>query len=177
MRINPKSVFTIIIGAMVAQLGYPPAGFWLLAVAVVPVGWALALGQHPKAAFRLGFDYGLGFFLGLLYWLIHTLCTYGGLPTVASAALLCILCLYLALYPALTLACVAIAMVVGLAAMNNHYRQQSLSYIKTLEAEIAEVERVGEEKFNAEMVAAPPSAELKPAQSVRQSRGEAARAH
>ncbi len=108
MRLNAKTVFTIIIGATVGQLGYPPTGYWLLAVAVPPVGWALALGQRPKAAFRLGFDYGLGFFLGLLYWLVHTLSTYGALPTVASASLLFILCAYLALYPALTLAAIAV---------------------------------------------------------------------
>ncbi len=53
----------------------------------------------------------------------------------------------------------AIAWVVSQAAMQAHYRSQSLSYIKVMEEHIAEVESMGEEKYNAQMVGAPSSAE------------------
>jgi apolipoprotein N-acyltransferase len=109
MRVNSKIILAVTVGAAVAQVGYPPTGVWTVAVVVPAVLWALVLGRPPRAAAKLGFYYGLGFFTGLLYWLVHTLSTYGALPTVASASLLLLLCVYLALYPALCLACVAIA--------------------------------------------------------------------
>lgn len=71
----------------------------LAAVALIP----LLLGirsARPGEAFRLGWVAGMVHALGLVYWIVPTLGTYGGLPVWVSVPLLGLLAAYLALYPA-----------------------------------------------------------------------------
>jgi apolipoprotein N-acyltransferase len=49
----------------------------------------------------LGFIAGLAHFLTLIYWIVPTLQNYGFLNFLTSSGALVLLCLYLALYPAL----------------------------------------------------------------------------
>jgi apolipoprotein N-acyltransferase len=60
-----------------------------------------------KQAFAAGFAAGLFHYLTLLYWLVHTMHTYGYLPVYLSVLVLCLLAVYLALYPALFAAMIA----------------------------------------------------------------------
>lgn len=55
----------------------------------------------PKSQFYLGLSYGFGLFISGLRWVHVSLDTFGGLPLVVTIALLVLLSLYLALYPAL----------------------------------------------------------------------------
>ncbi|MHB8767023.1 MAG: apolipoprotein N-acyltransferase, partial [Deferrisomatales bacterium] len=56
-----------------------------------------------------GWLYGLGFFVTLLWWIAPTVTRFGGLHPTAGGACLLLLCAYLALYPALGAAGVALA--------------------------------------------------------------------
>ena len=49
----------------------------------------------------LGGSFGLGLFLGGVYWLFISMHTYGGMPALVAALLTLLFCAYLALYPTL----------------------------------------------------------------------------
>ncbi len=70
---------------------------YLLAVAVVPLFWALK-GQSLKAAFWLGLVSGLSYFCGLLYWIVYVTYVFGGLPLPVCLGVLFLLAGYLSLY-------------------------------------------------------------------------------
>lgn len=67
--------------------------------ALLPLLWALR-DVSGKEGFRLGFIAGLVHYSGLVYWLVYTMQTYGGLPVYLSVPLLFLLAAYMALYPA-----------------------------------------------------------------------------
>jgi apolipoprotein N-acyltransferase len=80
---------------------FPKVGFDLLAWgALVPLLWAVD-GARLASAFRIGFVFGLAHFLSLVYWVVGTMQTYGGLPLALAFPVLFLLAAYLALYPAL----------------------------------------------------------------------------
>ncbi len=97
-------------GAVVAWFAFPPASLWSLAVLAPAPVWAMAVCRPSAVAgFRLGWFWGAGFFGTLLWWIVPTVVRYGALPWAAGAGCLGILAAYLALYPALSSACVAAA--------------------------------------------------------------------
>jgi apolipoprotein N-acyltransferase len=73
---------------------------WLAWIALIPLLISLD-GQSPKSGFRLGFIFGIVHYLSLMYWLVHTLMTFGHLPVYLSVPLLFLLAAYMALYPAI----------------------------------------------------------------------------
>jgi apolipoprotein N-acyltransferase len=70
---------------------------YLLAVALVPLFWALR-GQSRQAAFWLGLVSGLTYFTGLLYWIVYVTYVFGGLPLPVCLGVLLSLAGYLSLY-------------------------------------------------------------------------------
>ncbi len=77
---------------------------WLAWLALTPL--ILALRQaDTRQAFFIGFSCGLTHFLTLVYWVIHSMHTYGGLPWAVALMVLILLAAYLAVYPALFAAC------------------------------------------------------------------------
>ncbi len=72
---------------------------YLLAVALVPLFWALR-GQSRKAAFWLGLVSGLAFYCGLLYWIVYVTYIFGRLPLPLCLGVLLLLAGYLCLYRA-----------------------------------------------------------------------------
>ncbi|MDA8085011.1 MAG: apolipoprotein N-acyltransferase [Nitrospiraceae bacterium] len=86
-------------GALVA-LAFPAYDFYLLAwIGFVPL--LLSLGTRTrKEAFLTGYVFGITYFFGTLYWIYHSINVYGGVPFLASVAVVFLLCLYLGLYPA-----------------------------------------------------------------------------
>src|SRR4030042_1950076 len=73
---------------------------YLLAVALVPLFWALR-GQSRKAAFWLGLVSGLAFYAGLLYWIVYVTYVFGGLPLPLCLGLLFLLARYLSFFRSL----------------------------------------------------------------------------
>ena len=73
---------------------------WIAWLALIPL--ILALRQaDTRQAFFLGLTCGVAHFLTLVYWVIHSMHTYGGLPWAVAFAVLALLAAYLAVYPAL----------------------------------------------------------------------------
>ncbi len=96
MRMGAAAVSGLLLTA-----AFPKVGFDFLAwVALVPLLAALD-GTRWKAGFRIGFAFGLAHYLSLIYWVVGTMQTYGGLPLVLAFPILFLFAAYLALYPAL----------------------------------------------------------------------------
>lgn len=72
---------------------------WLAWIALVPL-LACLRNLSPGQALRAGFFAGIVHYLTLVYWLAHTMNTYGSLPWMLSLAVLMLLAAYLAGYPA-----------------------------------------------------------------------------
>ena len=83
-------------------LAFAPFDVWLLTLPVL----ALAIRQMIKLKHRpflAGWLFGMGWFGAGISWVHVSIADFGGLPLVASVALMALLCGYLALYPALAL--------------------------------------------------------------------------
>src|SRR5690554_1108705 len=75
---------------------------WLVLPVLLGLLWLLRTAS-PGEAWRTGFYFGLGWFSTGLSWIYVSIDRFGGLPIPASVAVLAVLFLYLALYPALAL--------------------------------------------------------------------------
>lgn len=93
--------FPAMFSGLLLTAGFPDAGLYgLCFFALVPL-WVSLADLSPKQGFCAGLVTGLVHFLTLIYWLVSTLTTYGGLHLYLAFATLLLLCFYLALYPAL----------------------------------------------------------------------------
>lgn len=96
-----RLVLAFILGASTA-LSFAPYSLWI----IYPIAMSLALWQseslNPKASFFHWLSFGFGCFAVGISWVHVSMDTFGGLPLPASVALMALLALYLALYPALT---------------------------------------------------------------------------
>ncbi len=88
-------------GGVVAALAFPPAAVWPLVLLGPAALWVACLRARPGRAFLRGWLYGVGFFGALLWWIAPTIIRYGSLPVPVGVVCVCLLCAYLALYPAL----------------------------------------------------------------------------
>ncbi|MFQ5428060.1 MAG: apolipoprotein N-acyltransferase [Thermodesulfobacteriota bacterium] len=80
---------------------FAPFGLWPLAfMAVVPLLLAID-GLKARQSFLLGFISGLVFFIGTVYWVVHSMYFYGGLGLTESLPVMLLLAAYLALFFAL----------------------------------------------------------------------------
>jgi apolipoprotein N-acyltransferase len=76
-------------------------------VAFVPLFFAID-GTSPKKAFSLGWVSGFIFFLGTVYWVVHSMYFYGGVPLGVGILVMILLSSYLALFTALFCLCYAL---------------------------------------------------------------------
>ncbi|OGP23822.1 MAG: apolipoprotein N-acyltransferase [Deltaproteobacteria bacterium GWC2_56_8] len=96
-----RIILAIVSGALLA-LAFPPFDMGFIAwFGYVPFLYAL----DDKDGGRLkglitGFVFGLSFFLGTVYWVIHSMYYYGGVPYTTSALVMLLLVVYLSVYPA-----------------------------------------------------------------------------
>jgi len=77
---------------------------WMAWISFIPLFIALD-DQSPLNAFLLGLIAGLCHYGTLLYWVVVALSHYGGIPLIPSLAVLVLLVVYLALYPAIFALC------------------------------------------------------------------------
>lgn len=93
--------FPALVSGLLLTLCFPDVNLYFLGfVALTPLIISLK-SMTTRQAFIAGFGAGFVHFSTLLYWIIPTLCTYGGLHLILSVSALILLCLYLSLYPAL----------------------------------------------------------------------------
>jgi apolipoprotein N-acyltransferase len=106
MRFLPnKHTILAFIAGIVMTLAYAPYNIWPISLLSFFVIYRLIQDKSPKQAAKLGFSFGFGWFAAGVSWVHVSIATYGGLPLIASLALMALLCGYLALYPTLAFAC------------------------------------------------------------------------
>ncbi|MBY6106935.1 apolipoprotein N-acyltransferase [Ferrimonas balearica] len=102
----------------ISHLAFAPYDIWpLLPLSLTALLW-LSQRASPKHAALMGLSYGFGQFAFGLRWVHVSIDQFGGLPLVVSLLLMALLCLYLALYPAL---------VMGL--LNRYFNDRPLSRV------------------------------------------------
>ncbi|MFQ5737254.1 MAG: apolipoprotein N-acyltransferase [Thermodesulfobacteriota bacterium] len=87
------------ISGLLLVLAFPPVGLGFTAwFALVPLLFALE-GQGWKRGLLYGYVFGAAFFLGTVYWVIHSMYYYGGVPLAVSVLAMLLLVAYLSVYP------------------------------------------------------------------------------
>ncbi len=95
-----KIIYTFISGLCLA-LSMPPFSLWPLAfIALVPFYFAID-GATKKESFYYGWGFGFVFFVSTLYWVIHSMYYYGGIPLLVGFPLMLALAAAMGLYFAL----------------------------------------------------------------------------
>ncbi len=95
-----KRILLSFLSGAALVLAFPPFGLGFLAwVAFIPLLFALD-GSGKREGFFSGFIFGSAFFLGTVYWVVHSMYFYGGVPFATGVAVMLALVAYLSLYPA-----------------------------------------------------------------------------
>lgn len=81
-------------------LGDAPNGL-LAWIALVPL-WIAVRDATPRNAFRIAWTFGSAMFLGSIYWVFIAMNTFGHINAPVSALLTVVLCVFLGLFPAVT---------------------------------------------------------------------------
>jgi apolipoprotein N-acyltransferase len=98
--VSPKKIVFAMISGLIMTASFAPSPLdWLVWFALVPLFRSLH-DESPAHALLLGHIAGLIHYLTLIYWIVPTLQNYGYLNFLTSCTALLLLCLYLALYPA-----------------------------------------------------------------------------
>ncbi len=93
--------YPALISGLFLTLSFPDTNIaWLAFFALVPLLMSIQ-SMTPTESFYAGFITGISFFLTLIYWIVPTIHVYGGLHLILAFGGLTLLCLYLALYPAI----------------------------------------------------------------------------
>jgi len=105
-RIFPlKPWLSAAVSGLLLALSFPKPGLSIFAwIAFLPLFYSVR-GKTFKRSFQLGWLTGFTAYCGIFYWLNIVMTTYGKLPLIISICLTLLMAAYLALYPALALAC------------------------------------------------------------------------
>lgn len=106
--LNKSLWINLLLGATLT-FSYAPFSLWWLTWIILPI-WLLYASKRianasnqTRSAFAHGFSFGLGWFAAGISWVHVSIAQFGGLPLIVSLALMLLLCMYLALYPALAI--------------------------------------------------------------------------
>ncbi len=100
---NRRMTLAAISGALLV-LAFPPVDLSYLAwIALAPFFFALYTSEETSAlkAFSIGFALGFVFFLGTVYWVVHSMYMYGGIGLKLSIPIMLLLVAYLSVYAGL----------------------------------------------------------------------------
>ncbi|WP_371377188.1 apolipoprotein N-acyltransferase [Thalassotalea aquiviva] len=86
---------------------FAPFSIWPLTLLCVSFWLTQLRNQPPKHVFYQGLVFGFGWFSVGISWVHVSIAQFGGMPLIISLLLMALLCLYLALYPALAAWCSA----------------------------------------------------------------------
>ncbi|MDJ0667400.1 MAG: apolipoprotein N-acyltransferase [Desulfobacterales bacterium] len=99
--IDRSKMFLALVAGLLLTAAFPRAGIFVLAgLGYVPLLLALR-DVGPWDGLRLGLITGLAHAISLLYWIAHTITTYGHAPMITALGILLLLCTYVALYTAI----------------------------------------------------------------------------
>ena len=97
-----KAVVLSFISGILLFLSFPKFGTaWCAWVALVPLLFALDETDNVLAALLFGFIAGFVYNLGIIYWVIHVIVHYGGIPLYLAIFIMLLLAAYLGLYVSL----------------------------------------------------------------------------
>jgi apolipoprotein N-acyltransferase len=100
--LKQPSYWLSFIAGLSLVFAYAPFSQWWLPFIVLPLWLNTLFEQQPKAAAKLGFIFGFGWFASGISWVHVAIDQFGGMPLFVSILLMLLLCLYLALFPALS---------------------------------------------------------------------------
>ncbi|MFQ5585478.1 MAG: apolipoprotein N-acyltransferase [Thermodesulfobacteriota bacterium] len=104
-----KNLLLLTVSAGALIVSFAPSHLFPLAwVGLIPLLSALE-GKGKRGAFLTGLCWGLLFFTGTVYWVVHSMYYYGGIPAPIGVFVLALLALYLSLYPALFSLAISVA--------------------------------------------------------------------
>lgn len=93
-----KTLILSILTGIALVFAFPPFSAGVLAwAALVPLFLALEA-QGAKGGFAAGFLAGFAFNLGAVYWVVHSMYNYGGVPVPVAIIVMLVLVVYMALY-------------------------------------------------------------------------------
>ncbi|WP_026374616.1 apolipoprotein N-acyltransferase [Aestuariibacter salexigens] len=101
-----RYIVALLAGASLT-LAYAPFGLWPIVFIAVPLVIILLQRIEPRRQFLFSWLFGLGWFGAGISWVHVSIADFGGLPLIASMALMFLLCGYLALFPAAALNLIA----------------------------------------------------------------------
>lgn len=100
IRYKPGHMSAAVVSGLLLTGAFPNLDLsWLAWFALVPLFYSIAQSE-PGNSFRLGFICGITHYLTLMYWLAHTMTSYGGLSYFVAIPILFLLTAYLSLFPA-----------------------------------------------------------------------------
>ena len=93
-----RDILLSLLSGILLILSFPNVDLEFLAwLALVPLFYSIE-GKGLFHAFSLGFLTGFVSYLGILYWIIVAVHTYGGIPLILSGFILLLLVIYLSLF-------------------------------------------------------------------------------
>src|SRR4030042_193698 len=93
-----RDILSSLLSGILLILSYPNFDLEFLAwFALVPLFYSIE-GKGLYQSFKLGFFTGFVSFLGILYWIIVAVHTYGNVPSILSGLILLLLVIYLSLF-------------------------------------------------------------------------------
>lgn len=103
-----KNAWLALFAGLILTFSYSPFAIWpIVFISIAAIIFCVNPNKtgkkHAKTAAKYGFIFGLGWFGAGISWVHVSIATFGGLPLIASIALMVLLCSYLALFPALAL--------------------------------------------------------------------------
>lgn len=96
-----RLVLAFAAGAMTA-LAFAPYSYWPLYLIAMAFALYQSAGLSAKQGMQYWLSFGFGCFAIGISWVHVSMDTFGGMPLIASIALMALLALYLAIYPAIT---------------------------------------------------------------------------
>ena len=96
-----KDKMLALIAGILMVFSYSPFNLWLIAPFAIATLFYLNRNVSAKTAASHGFIFGLGWFGAGISWVHVSIDQFGGLPLIISISLMLLLCVYLALFPAL----------------------------------------------------------------------------
>lgn len=104
--ISPNNIISFILGLCLVFSYAPFSHYWLVFI-ILPT-WLFRIRKASiREATKQGFIFAFGWFSAGISWVHVSIDQFGGLPLVASLLLMLLLCLYLAIYPAIACYCSA----------------------------------------------------------------------
>lgn len=95
-----QALWVWVLGA-ISHMAFAPYHMAFVLLITLPLWLWQLQDKSPRQGAWLGFYFGFGFFVTGVAWVHVAIATYGGMPLIVSMAIMAVLALYLALYPAL----------------------------------------------------------------------------